>query len=247
MGPDQKVGPVSARMRASLYAFAPVLHDGVPLGLFAETSFRPRATVATIMRPLDESMLVSGDMSLGEPPLALVDEPFLFVLRGRRLTGFVTPADMGAVPARTHYYMQLSELEILLAQLVRQAFDDQNEVLDHLSETRRRSTVKLLCDLRRRDEVLDVVAALSLVGLVQIARQVPGFVPAATRGGRSWRWLTRGLGDFRNDVMHPVRDFARATQSGMIDLANFEERVRTFTDASRAVLDTVHANDGEPA
>lgn len=242
--PDERLGPVSDRLRADQFTYAPVIEGKMPVGLVTQSTERPRASVRSVMRPLDGSLLISSDTSLRDLPAALRDEPFLFVLQGRRLTSFVTPADMGAAPARTYYYLLLSQLEILLADLVRRSFPDQSTALAELAADRRSHCEELLKELRARDEALDPVAAMGLVDLITIAKTIPRFAMAATRTGRSWNWLQSSVGDFRNDVMHPVRDFARATQSGMRSLAKFDERVRLLTDAAQEALD---AEPGEPA
>ncbi len=180
---------------------------------------------------------MSADTSLSQLPSVLAVEPFLFMLQGNQLTGFITPADMGTVPARTHYYLLLSELELLLARFVRSRFD-QTDALSVLSDPRRVACEQLFRDLGAHDAALDRVATMNLVDLVKLVGTKPDFVAFAIQGGRSWRWLTGGLGDFRNEVMHPVRGSAHATQSGMRGLAKFDERLRALSGAARELLET---------
>jgi len=72
-----------------------------------------------------------------------------------------------------------------------------------------------------------------------MAGSLPGYRSAVTASaGERWRNVVGSFGDFRNDVMHPVRDFAQATQAGMRNLAKFERRALALTLATEALLST---------
>lgn len=240
--PDDEVARASRWMAKRQFASAPVSVDGRIVGLFAASRGTSRARVEHHMRRLDAGLLVSADTPLTDLAASLVDEPFLFVVQGRRISGFVTPADMGSAPARTHYYLMLAGLEMLLARLVRARFPVQAEAVRLLSEGRQVKLAELVETLRREDEYLDDVAAMYLHDLLEVAKHLPDMRDRATAGGRTWRWLVHGLISFRNSVMHPVRDFAKATPSGMRDLADYDERLLTLMRSTQETL-----NAGAPA
>ena len=47
-----------------------------------------------------------------------METPCLFVLDGRRITGFFVEADLNKQPARTHFYLLVASLEGGLAHLI---------------------------------------------------------------------------------------------------------------------------------
>ena len=237
LAPNELSGAAARRLHAKQFDFAPVLEEGQPVGVFCGQRPSPaRARVASVMRPLDASLLVSADTPVSELVRYIVDEPFLFVVQGRRVTGFVTPSDLGSAPARTHYYLLLAGLEMRLAALVRSRFPDQQRAVRQLSPGAQERHASLAEQLRSRDEFLDDVAALSLMDLVTIAGKLPDLRAEVAGSGRGWGWLTSGLVGFRNDVMHPVREFSKATERGMRELAEFDERLLTLMKVAEAVM-----------
>lgn len=234
--PDEGVAKASRWMAERQFASAPVTVDGRVVGLFAAVRGNSRARVEHHMRRLDAGLLVSADTPLTTLAASLADEPFLFVVQGRRISGFVTPADMGSAPARTHYYLMLAGLEMLLARVVRVTFSNQADAVGLLPAGRQAKLAELIEALRQEDEYLDDVAAMYLTDLLTLAKQIPSVRDRATSEGRTWNWLVHGLISFRNSVMHPVRDFTKATPSGMTDLADYDERLLTLMRAAQGAL-----------
>ena len=235
---DEPSGRISKRLIEAQFTHAPVKRGGKPVGLFEATADNPDFPVSSRMRPLEESLLVSADTSLSDLPAVLAEEPFLFVFEGRRISGFVAPSDMGSAPARTHFYLQLSQLEILLAELIRRDFPDQSSALVHLTPGRKARAEEVQRDRKADDRALDVVATVALLDLIAIARHLPRFEHLATEEfGADWKELTSSLPSFRNDVMHPVREFTRGTQEGMRSLVEHEARLRCLTRAGHALLE----------
>jgi CBS domain-containing protein len=235
VAPAEAIDAARALMRRHQFDFLPVVDGREPVGLLEDPG--PTAgDVRDVMRPLDSRMLVSSDTGLLDVASFLADQPFLFVVHGRTISGFVTPADMGAAPARTHFYLLLAGLEIRLAALVRATFADQSEAISLLPKGRREKHEQLAAVLRAEDEFLDDVAAVSLTDLVAIAGKIDSFRAAIAEAGVSWRQATRGLPLFRNDVMHPVRRFIKATREGMRDLADFDRHLSVLAWAAEQAL-----------
>lgn len=215
---------------------APVLSGDVPIGVFRRAAVGEGPLVGDEMVPLNATLMVSGDTSLGELVGHLREEPFLFVLEGRRVVGFVTPADLGSAAGRTHYYLLLAALEITLANLVRHAYPEPGHAVALLSEGSRKRHEQIATELRTKDEFIDDIAALSLADMLHVAATIPGFRVEASSSGRSWAWLKRSLVGFRNDVMHPVRDFGWSSGPGIAKLAEFDERLVILIRTAETLL-----------
>ena len=234
--PLDRVADVDARLRALQFDAAPVLEASEPVGIFHAGRAGEGQVVRDVMQPLSAAMMVSADTAVGELAQELCREPFLFVLKGSRVIGFLTPADLGSAPARTHNYLLLAAVEILLASLLRDVHPDQSTALELLGPGARKRHARTVADLRLKDEFLDDVAALSLADLILLAGKYPEFREEACRGGRGWNWLQDGIVSFRDDVMHPARDFTRATGSRIQKLADFDSRLKTLARAAEACM-----------
>jgi hypothetical protein len=73
-------------------------------------------------------------------------------------------------------------------------------------------------------------------GRGQVDRYWHTLLASYFKGDRSWRDLVRGLGSFRNDVMHPVREFHEASTQGIRKLIDYDDRLRfLIAGASRCL------------
>jgi len=245
---EDPAADVAALLTADQFDSAPVIGAIGPVGIFhAHGAHGPSRTVGEAMPPLDAALLVSADTPLGELIDNLAEEPFLFVVQGRKLTGFITPSDLGSTPARTHFYLQLSGLEIRLADLVRTLYPGprQVEALDLLTDARRANHAKLVEELRNKDEFLDDVAALSLVDLLRIADANQRLRMLVAEGGLSWGAATGGLPGFRDDVMHPARPLSVSDAAGVRKLAARDRSITALTRAAEALIASTRADDAD--
>ena len=205
-------------MRRRQFAHAPVVDEhGLVLGIFSTDSSGPGSTVGERMRPLSPRFIVSADTPISDTVRYLTEEELILVLQDRTVVGFVTPSDLASAPARTHYYLLLAGLEMALGALVRKRFPQQDDAVATLSPSRREAQRAQAERLKERDEFVDDVACTSLRDLLTMAGAVPRYRELAGElaGGLAWGPLRHGITSFRNDVMHPVKEFARANAHGI--------------------------------
>ena len=216
---------------------APVVDErGRVTGVVAVEDLTKGTSVGACAAGLHECAVVSADTGLPDVLTFLQDDPFLLVLEGRHVAAILTPADLGRPASRTYFYLLLAQLEIALAAVVRQDYPIQRVALAELTDSRRRQVLELLNRLRKSDELIDEVAALSLSDLLRIAAANPQYKARFTSAPRAWHEQTVELGRFRNDVMHPVRDFREASPVGMRRLLNQVHRLEHLTNASLSFL-----------
>jgi len=224
-------------MRDHQFDVAPVLEEETPVGIFHTSDIeeaRP-AQIAKTMRPLAASHIVSGDAPLSDLMDRMVREPFLFVLDGTRITGFVTPADLGTIPVRTHFYLRLANLESVLGNYLRAKYPDQRTAVACLSSKRQNSQAGIAEDLRSKDRFIDEISCLSLDDMVVIAGKDQIFREEARKSGIGWRRATRGLAEFRNDIMHPGRILADSEEFRPGRLLDWEKHLHALTHAAEAL------------
>lgn len=213
-------------LEARGFDFAPVLEGRHVVGLIDKSSAAAAVThVGECLRPLEEDLLVSDATPVAQLFQFMSQEPFLFVVSQRRISGFVTTADLGSSPVRTHFYLLLAASEMAMARLVRREFPDQQRAIELLSERRIAHHVQLIGELRQSDELLDDVAALSFGDLVSICGQNEPLKAWMTANGRSFKTSTKGLALFRNDVMHPVRQFTDGSPQRVSRLADYDRNL----------------------
>lgn len=236
VAPEDDALGLSALMLHRQFDTAPVLaDDGTPLGVFRarQASFADSATrVSEVMAPLTARLIVSGDTPLSTLMRRMSVEPFIFVLDDRGIVGFVTPADLGTVPVRTHFYLRLAHLESHLGNYLRAQYPDQLVAIARLSSSRREAQATIARDLRSKDAFVDDIACLSLDDLVCVAGKDPAFREAVRRCGIGWQKAIKGLADFRNDVMHPARPFGDTTDARPRKLAEWEDSLQALSLAS---------------
>ncbi|OLT21096.1 hypothetical protein BJF81_15745 [Ornithinimicrobium sp. CNJ-824] len=234
--PDDDASQCAARLAEEQYDYAPVLTDGMPVGIFERAAAPgPGAAVGAVMRPLGAELLVSTEATLSDLMRRMTEQPFVFVLDGCGVTGFVTPTDLGTVPVRTYFYLRLAHLENTLSEHLRRRYPDQMEAVNLLGPARRASHEAIAADLRSKDKFIDELSCLSLDDLVTVAGKIDRYRNAVSATGLGWRKATKGLADFRNDIMHPSRIFAGSAEARPAKLVDWEHRLDTLIGAAQAL------------
>jgi len=220
---------------------APVRSVDAFVGL-VERSSLTSGKVSDHMMQLKANVLVSADTPFEHLLADLQAEPLLLVLEERRVIGVVTAEDAGGAAARTHYYLLLARLEMLLAEMIRTLHPDQAQAVGLLSPGRQAKYQEIRAALVKEDLMIDDVACLSLLDLIAIARSDVAYRELATASGRGWGGLVDSLANFRNDVMHPVRTFAKANQDGLATLRSVNDALVTLATAAEDRITMLRAD-----
>jgi len=225
VSPDDNAAAAAHELAAVGYDNAPVLDDGDVVGVFSrEGWFVGAGTVEKAMHRRQLQQVVTADTTYRQLLKELQEQPLLLVLNGRTVLGIVTPGDTGSAPGRTHFYLLLSGLEMAIAEWVRRLYPEQDSALSHLTEDRSAKIEALYDQLRDQDDHLDLVAAMSLHDLIKILKCTP-HARAAVEFGELRLNHFDSLDSFRNDVMHPVREFTHATTQGLARLQRWDDRL----------------------
>jgi hypothetical protein len=210
-----RVAEVLAHMEQHKYDVTPVFRSGAdhaevkspdPEGTLWRTDLKrldSAAEVGSVARPLASSALIDSNASLIELLDRFRDAHiFMLVVGGRGLDGIVTPSDMNKQAGRTHLFMQVSALELALAELLRAANHPDSELLEVLPSARAERVRSLLARKQEQDEAADLVAALDFQDLLYLVRTRTALDDLSALSDEQ----IRGLADFRNRVMHSVLD-----------------------------------------
>lgn len=89
------------------------------MGSHSEPGSRPHGKGAVLKR-LEISAIVSKEASIADVLQLLAKDGLVFTVDEGGIHGFVTPSDLERHAARSHFYLLIAGIEMLLAQIVRE-------------------------------------------------------------------------------------------------------------------------------
>ena len=222
---------------------APVVDQGRIIGLTRVTLLRAVARVGDAVDSIRPADLVSADAPVSRALSWLRDTPCLFVLDGRRITGFFVQADLNKQPARTYFYLLVASLEAGLAGLVRAWADGDEEKLAAAMPVRVRYRAERASSEARSEDVdADLVAYLLFSDLLRVVERIPELRRALGSSSAShWHDRTSSLVSLRNAVMHPARNLVGRERYRLVRLVELDATLRDLV----ACIDRVVARSFE--
>lgn len=235
---DLKADPVEslAMLDGRRFDQAPVTRQGHVAGWLRTSSLRKTGSVKASLKPLEESAIVSAAASMSQVLELLGGHGFVFTVDGN-LSGFVTPSDLDRHAARSHFYLLISSIEMLLAELVREGCSA--EVVEHRIVGSARDTWE---SARAHSAETDPTEYLYLQDLSELFLETLGDTPA-------WRsQLSSRLAEicqFRTVVMHPTRSLTAGRSASQ--LASLARGAGHVSDALTKILCAVEPSDATAA
>jgi hypothetical protein len=144
----------------------------------------------------------------------LAEHRLVFTVGDRGLAGFIVHSDLDRQPARTHFYLLVAGIEILLAEIVRLLYPDEKAVEAAL----RPAAAKQYQRARAAKTEAHPVEYMYLPELVKLFLRSPNVSEFNILDDDSAKWLS-SLNHFRRLVMHPACSIA-AAMSG-VQIADF--------------------------
>ncbi len=206
--PDAPADAVLRELRERAFDRAPVF-DGRVVGVVEAASLGGcDGSIRDLVRAVDPQQIVSADAPVSLALEWLVETPFLFVLSGRRITGFFVQADLNKQPARLYFYLLVSALEMGLAsELRRWRGRDDEKLLAAMPAAVRRRVLIARDEALAKDTEIDLVDHLTFSEILRVVERIPDIrVPLGSPSQRQWKLRSGPLVDLRNAVMHPTRD-----------------------------------------
>jgi hypothetical protein len=237
---DSRAKQALSALVAGNFDHAPVTAAGAVVGYVKRERLASAAgttALRKLIEPLSGGLLVSADTPIGDLFEWIAEQPFLFVIDGHGITGFVTIGDLNKQPARAYLYLVLAGLEIALADLVRWRYGaDQMPLLDLLGSRDQDAVRSRHGGDRDADADSDLVSYMGFKHLLRIFEKDRALRRELGRySQRSWRSATWPLSELRNDVMHPVSSFVSSPED-VVELARHVTRARMLVGQSVAAL-----------
>ena len=133
-----RVEDVIREIREADYDYVPVAQREDPYEIVGVLKTKPdrTGTVKNVIEPLSEPLLIGGDASILDFARQADTQPYRLVVSGTRIDGLVTVSDLQKLPARAALFGLMTDLELLLQETIRRAFDP-SQWRQMLNETRR--------------------------------------------------------------------------------------------------------------
>jgi len=107
-----------ARLKDLRFDQAPVTDGHGVIGWVATEDLRKASSVEAALQPMHRAAIVSAETPIEDLLEQLGQHGFVFVVGDQGVTGFVTPSDLDRHAARSHFYLLIAAIEMLLAGLV---------------------------------------------------------------------------------------------------------------------------------
>jgi hypothetical protein len=216
------------------FARAPIVRGADLAGyVVREELSDPDSSIDSAVRLIGPSVVVSGDTAVGRLLRWLCQTPFMFVLEGNTITGFVTVADVNKQPGRTYFFLLLAEFELMMAETIRRNLDD-DAVLQLLPEERRTRLLVPVERDRSNDISPDVVSYLNFSDLMNVIGKTPELMATfQIRSRHKWEDQTGSLEGLRNKVMHPTRPLVE-NEPSLSTLVQLDDRLQALLTARLA-------------
>ncbi|UJH71172.1 hypothetical protein [Ornithinimicrobium sp. INDO-MA30-4] len=92
--------------------------------------------------------------------------------------------------------------------------------------------MKVAQDLQSKDKFIDYISCTSLTDILALCSSVGPYKKLLRDKGHSFRKATKGLGDFRNEVMHPSRKATVLKNARPAKLVGWEDRLDALISAA---------------
>jgi len=241
--PSERAAHAIEAMTSRGFDQAPVVDRDRVIGLVRAAALQDGvSTVGDALEAIQTEHLVSADTPVSQAIAWLGEIPCLFVLDGRRITGFFVEADLNKQPARTYFYLLVASLEAGLARLIREwAAGDEAQLLAVMPPKVRQRSAKSRDEARTYDVDSDLVAYLLFSDILRVVQAIPEVrTRLGARGPRQWHKRTGPLVSLRNAVMHPTRDLVGRERS----LARLVELDTLIRELLHRLDDPIQALDG---
>lgn len=182
---------------------------------------------------ITKDWLISSDTSIPDLLEIFVKtyKPVLFVFQKQDLVGLVTPADLNKIEARLFIYVLIGQLELKLANFIRDKGNlTKEQILFSLSEYRSTELSKMMEMMLEEDVYVDIdlIEQLQFSDLLSIIKEQPVLFMALNYSSTANTHKNLGgLNQLRNNIMHPISPLIQnKTQS----LKQLHERISRIED-----------------
>ena len=202
---DEDAGDVLKDPARSDFDQIPVRHKLRIVGVLERDKVF-RGSVRESMRLLDDSLLVSSDEPLTRFVPLLKKHPYRLVLVGTEIKGVVTRSDIAKAPVRLLAFTLVSQLEMMITELIRKRCPDNQTLYKYLEDEKRQKKLENRLRRRRTENLV-----LPVIEFADLSDKRIVFAALCGLGPRAIEEL-KEIEELRNVVAH-ARDYARTAEA----------------------------------
>lgn len=210
---------------------APVVACGRVVGWVLTRNLSTATTVKAVLKRLESSAIVSTEASIADVLQLLAKDRLVFTVDQTGIHGFVTPSDLERHAARSHFYLLIAGIEMLLAMIVRERVSSSSVV----ARLQGQSLERWEADLAG-DHETDPSEYLYLRDLAELFMELPD---AKLQGPSDacLRTILTEVCQFRPTVMHPSRSLLKGRSGAQLaSLARGAEELTSRLEEIAATL-----------
>lgn len=213
---------------------APVVSEPQHIvGWVASRQLRDPDTVGSVMTSLDKSAIVSTESPITHVLQLLGQHGLVFTVGDNGLSGFIVHSDLDRQPARTHFYLLVAGIEILLSEIIKHSLPE-----EFIIRAMSPALTKQYEKARESSNETHPVEYLYLAVLVKLFLELPRTKGVVTLSKPSAEWLA-SLNKFRRLVMHPACSIATARSA--TEIAEFTRMAASVIEQLQALTKEFHA------
>lgn len=168
------------------------------------------------VRQIELSSVVSSDTSLGIIFRKFINQNFLFVLSGDKITEIITTADLLKQPARAYVFMLISSFETLITEIIRSSYSEES-LSNVLSSGRLEKALNLHADRIKRNTDIDLFDCLELCDKNKVFVELISPKEFGFSSKTKFSNFCGRIENLRNSIAHSVDYFAPSNMEETIE------------------------------
>ena len=206
---DELIAEVLERNNGQ-FTYLPVVdRDEKVIGIFDcfsdEAKSSGDATIKSQLQALNEDLLIGGDASIYEFLSSADERPVRLVVSGTNVTGLVTFSDLQQLPVRVSIFSLLTNLELMLAELILQEFPSDEDWIALLASSARDAILARADATKAQDTFVSNLTLSQLSDKMNIVRK-SGLINIENKRLKN---MFFGIRNLRNSIAH-AKDFAQS-------------------------------------
>ncbi|WP_374012004.1 CBS domain-containing protein [Pseudoxanthomonas koreensis] len=203
-GPDEPVAAVQARVSEDGFDHVPVEHEGAIIGVLDVRDAGLAAQgmkVRDIASPVAERHLVGADTSILEFLEQAHVQPFRFLVSRGRIDALVSISDIQQLPVRACLFALVTQLEMVMAEVISARFADPKDWLSLLKADRCSKVVEVMVRAKRDNSQVDPLLYTQFCDKREIVEKLMGDREAGVSRSRFKRTFEE-IEKLRNNLAH---------------------------------------------
>lgn len=169
--------------------------------------------------PISPELLIANSTPLASFIEIMKNKDFLFVLKGNKISGIITKADLQKLPVRIFLFGLITLLEMQLLMVIREHFEG-NSWKTYLSQERLKKAEQLHNQRKDRKEDIDLIDCLQLCDKRTIIIKKQDLLEKLKYSKKSLEDFLQEVEELRDKLAHAQKDIATGySWNEILDLA----------------------------